>query len=106
MDKKQAHHYYASTAFDWAVADTRAEAIARVAKSAGSDGIKRQVKANGGLYVWSCRVELPQSATYTITSYAPDRIIVDGKETEDKVPIGDAKSYRIQNTKGHVAVED
>lgn len=65
------HHYFGSTAFDWAVGATREAVIAKLARAAGSDAIKRNVKASGGLYVWTCVVHLPQSAHYDIESYAP-----------------------------------
>lgn len=75
------HHYFASTAFNWSVAPTREEAIAKVARAAGASVIKSAVafakagKSNrddaAGLYCYSVRVEVPQSAHYSINNYAP-----------------------------------
>lgn len=107
----QQHHYYASSAFGWAAAPTRREAVAAVARDAGSAIVRRQVKAHGGLYVWSCRVELPQSATYTINEYAPEFITAkqdDGtfKSTNVRVPTSRHVESRVVDTKGHAALED
>lgn len=64
-------HFFGSTAFNWAVADTREEVLRRLARKAGTDAIKRNVKKNGGMYCWTCMVPLPESATYQISNYAP-----------------------------------
>lgn len=84
-----AYHYYASTALSWAVADTREEAIKRVARDAGADIIRANVKAHGGLYAESCRVELPIAAPYEIRMYMPDGVQVSEHET-----------HRITNARG------
>jgi hypothetical protein len=86
----QPYHYFASTAFGWAVAPTRAEAMASVARQAGTDIIKRNTKASGGLYCWTVRVELPQSTSYGINNYAPA-----------DVPTADVREFNLVNTKGH-----
>ena len=89
------HHYFASTAFNWAVAPTRKEALEKVAKAAGTDMMRRQVSVNGGLYVWSCKVNAPQSATYGIVNYAPDG-----------VEYTDTQEAKLVNSKGHLTVLD
>ena len=100
------NHYYASTAFNWAVAQTRKEAIESVARMAGADIIKINVKNHGGLYVWSCRVLMPESTHYSIHAYAPHKIMLDGKTTGVAVPLGAIVIARIQNTKGHLILEE
>lgn len=102
----QGHHYYATTVFGWAVAPTREEAIASVARQAGSDIIKRNLKPNGGLYCWSCRVGMPQADHYTINEYTPEFIIRDGKPTKERVPVSKVIEANIQNTKGHLVLID
>lgn len=104
-DNSASFHYYATTAFGWSVAATREEAIAGCARYAGNDLIKRNALI-GGLYCWSCRVGLPQSAHYTISEYMPRRVTVDGKVTEEVVPLSRIVTVRIQNMKGHVIIED
>lgn len=87
----QQHHYYGTTAFSWATGETRAEVLAKLARVAGSDIIKRNVKSSGGLYAWTVRVNLPQTAGYEIDSYRPVG-----------VPTEKPQSFRIVNTKGYV----
>lgn len=89
------YHYYVTTCMDWATAPTRREAIAKVAKRAGADIIRRNIKEFGGMYVWSVKVLLPGAAEYAINFYQP----VD-------VPMEDAKEYRITSEKGYVVPMD
>lgn len=103
---EQQHHYFASTALAWGTGPTRAAAIERAARGSGSDAIKRNVKANGGLYVWSTRVELPESATYDINNYAPSFLTNAGARSGQRVPMSNTIIGRIQNVKGHLIVED
>ena len=105
-ETKQQHHFFASTAFNWATASTRAEAVAKVARAAGADLIKRNVKAHGGLYVWTVQVNTPEDQHYTINNYAPNKLIVDGQPTTVQVPVGRPMEFDIVNTKGHVAVRN
>lgn len=95
MNAPANHHYFASTALNWAVASTRAEAIAKVARDAGADTIKRQVASCGGLYVWVCRVEAPITQHYAISFFAPVG-----------VRYNNAVEYNIVNAKGHVTPTD
>lgn len=89
--KKDNYHYYAATCFGWAVAGTRKEAIAKVARDAGRDTIKRQVKSFEGLYVWTAKVLAPIETDYKIRNWQPV-----GVEIED------AEEARIVDTKGNV----
>jgi hypothetical protein len=89
---EQAYHYYASTVVAWATGDTRAKAI-----KAALDSSKGMFTMNedGGIYVYSARVELPQTSSYAIVAYQPSG-----------VPISDAKegSYKLhKGTPVHMA---
>lgn len=86
------HHFYACTATDWAVAPTREQAIAKVAAAAGAARIKRHVANNGGLYCWSVRVDLAQSAHYDIEEYKPVG-----------VPLAASQECRITSARGKTA---
>lgn len=86
-------HYFGSTAFNWATGETRQEVITKLAKQAGTEILKRNVKASGGLYCWTCRVEAPQGTDYEIRYFCPQG-----------VKITQALAVNIQNSKGHVTV--
>lgn len=86
-------HYFGSTAYNWATGATRNEVLAKLAKAAGAAAIRRNVEANGGLYVWMCKVPLPIDAPYEIEFYAPK---VEG--------LTEKQAYLIQNTKGFVTL--
>lgn len=91
-------HYFGSTAFNWCVAQTAAEVLARLAREAGDGIIKGNMKNNGGLYAWLCVVELPESERYSIHNYAPHMLA----DEVTRVPLHSCREYLIQNTKGHV----
>jgi hypothetical protein len=96
MSTVNQHHYYATTALNWGVAATREESIARVARDAGASIIARQLKSQGGLYVCTYRVELPESAHYDIEGYMPRG-----------VPLSERTEARIINIKGKtIALEE
>lgn len=110
-EPEQQHHFFASTAFNWAVAPTRREAVEKVARAAGAAIIKGNVKAHGGLYVWTCRVDVPQSARYTIANYAPEYLVPPGEDADERtsrlaVPRSAVMEFRIQNKDGAVAVPE
>lgn len=67
-------HFYASTPYTWAVRQTRQEAIDAVAGDIGKATIEGAVKRDGGLWCWTCRVPLPQSAPYEILNYKPEGV--------------------------------
>ncbi len=71
----QGHHYYASTVVAWAVADTRAKAI-HLALS-DSKGMFRP-NEEGGIYLFSVRIELPKTADYKIENYIPVDVPMSG----------------------------
>ncbi len=107
-DIKPERHFFASTAFDWAIAETRQEAINRVAKAAGASVIKAQ-GVNGGLYVWTCEVPCAKdSRHYSINHYAPEFYLDDEGKPDQSQPVDfrNTQQYLIQNTKGHVVVKD
>lgn len=86
-------HYYGSTAFTWAVGQTREEVLRALAKDAGKDLIQNNVRKNGGLYVWTCRVDLPQDSVYSIRNFHPVEVPIDPSTIHE---------YNIQSVKGTV----
>lgn len=99
-EPEQAHHYYAATGQAWGVGLTRQAAIAQAASLCDADTIKRLVKSEGGMYVWTCRVELPKSARYSIAWFKPEI----QKDNGEPVPLSRAREFLLVNSKGHVAV--
>ena len=83
------HHYFGSTAFNWATGKTRKEVLQKLAKAAPSTAIKAQAKEDG-LYAWTVRVDLPESADYAIEYYQPQG-----------VPMGNAQEFGIMTVKGY-----
>lgn len=90
----QQHHYYGSTAFGWRVGDTREQVVKDLARDAGNSIIRRCLK-NGGLYAWTCRVELPKSAEYQIDGYRPVG-----------VPSGEREEHYIVSVTGKTRPKD
>lgn len=90
IQTEMSYHYFGSTAYHWCREDSAEAVLKTLARNAGSDNIKRQVKANGGLYAWVCKVEKPRTASYAINFFQP----VD-------VPISHSAEYHIMNSKGH-----
>jgi len=88
---EKAYHYFGSTCFNWCRADSVEAVLKNLASWAGADTVKRQIKNNGGLYAWVCRVEVPQSSSYGTNFFRP----VD-------VPVSESWEFNIMNTKGHV----
>jgi len=83
-------HYYGSTAYNWCRDDSVENVLLTLARMAGSDAIKRNVKGSGGLYSWICKVEAPRSTSYDINFFAPVG-----------VEISESWEFNIMNTKGH-----
>jgi hypothetical protein len=103
------HHYYASTAYGWGVADTREGAIKEAARYIGVSTLNRH-KPDGVMTV-VCRVELPKAAHYTISEYMPNKITKEDGVNEirkgETVPISEVENVRILSTTGkHKPVED
>lgn len=90
---EQQHHYFGSTALNWATADTREEVIKKLAHNAGTKIIAINRKEYGGLYCWTCRVELPHASHYDIEHYEPVR-----------VPTSEVQQFRIRTVKGDYAI--
>ncbi len=78
-------HYFASHVFGWASAPTRDGAIEKLINGIRSD-VKHIVKATQkrgepGAYVWTCQVNAPADAKYSINYYKPEGVeIQDGQE--------------------------
>ncbi len=75
------HHYFASFAFGWKTAATRDEAVKGLV-----DGFRSDVKTmarNGqktgspGAYIWSCKVNAPQDAHYSINFFKPEDVDIE-----------------------------
>lgn len=102
---EKSYHFFATTAFGWGIGDTRAEAIEKAARMTGQSIIKEQVKSQDGVYCWSCRVNLPRSARFTINEFKPDRLFnEDGQPGDIKVPFDVPVEAKIQNIKGHLVL--
>jgi hypothetical protein len=88
-------HYYASCVYNWAVADTPASALARLAEDIGEDTIERAVAQNGGLTCFVIKVHAPIEAEYKINFYQPVGVKTSG-------------GYAVQllNTKGHCTLKE
>ena len=78
----QGFYYFAAADLGWGCGNTADEAIAKLARvvSAIDPGAVRRSLVDGGMYVWTCRVELPLSSRYSISSFQPDK-------TEDGFPV-------------------
>jgi len=87
-------HYFATCALAWAIGSTPADAIKKLARSLDPAWIRSCVKS-GGVYVWTCRVELPPSASYSISFYKPDK-----QDDGAPVPISDACDWSLLTPKG------
>lgn len=98
------HHWYGTTAFDWVVADTKEKVIKKLARAAGSKTIKLNRERHGGLFAQVCRVELPQTAHYSINNYMPARITKEDGVHETRkgevVPLTEVQSIRIATYSG------
>ena len=81
------NHYFASHALGFAMAESRAEAVEKLAKMPGM-GMKSWIlnahkSGEPGVYIWSCKVNAPIEAAYKIEWFAPkkgDVEVEDGRE--------------------------
>jgi len=75
MPNETEHHYYAACGTGWATGKTLQGAINKLAASERSSirATINRVDKRGepGCYIWTCRVELPDSATYGIERFMP-----------------------------------
>lgn len=82
-------HYFASTCFNWATADTLEEAVKKVASVAPRGAIQAGIARHEGLYCITYRVELPKTANYRINLFVPIG-----------VPTSEEQHHRIVSSKG------
>lgn len=94
------HHYFATTPFDWAAADTREGALAKVIQRTGRTAFKPMQAANGGVPATVMRVELPEAAKYSIENYQPHTIL-EGEHEGERVPVSEIEKVRITSMSGH-----
>lgn len=78
------HHWYAATRFDWVVADTKENAIKKLARISDTETMK-----HGGVEALVCKVNLPVKAHYQINEHLPEGV--------DRGP---AKRIKILNKSG------
>lgn len=97
-------HYYGSTCYNWAVADTREKVLKALANDCGSRIVKQHVKHSGGVVATVCRVPLPQAAHYTINNYLPQLITKEDGVNEirkgERIELTEIENVRIINMKG------
>lgn len=110
-DSVKPHHYFATCAFGWQVAETREEALSKLIKAFRHDAskvVKNSVSSGDmGFYVWSCRVDVPKSTKYHIEFYQPKGVpLADAVEgsivymtTKIATMISASKDGRLQATK-------
>ena len=101
------HHYYGSTIYGWAVADTKEKVIKSLAQDFSVESLKRMRKEIGGPSAVICKVNLPKEAHYSINNYLPEKITKeDGVNTNragEPVPVEDVEKIRIQTRSGKYA---
>lgn len=105
------HHYYGSTIYGWAVADTKEKVIKSLAQDFSVESLKRMRKEIGGPSSVICKVNLPKEAHYSINNYMPEKITkedgVNDKRAGEPVPVEDVEKIRIQTRSGkYVPRED
>ena len=82
-------HYFASNAMAWATGKTRAEAIEKCTRHAGSTkDIKGMIsrlhkKGDAGFYVWCCKVHGKDTDNYRIEWYMPKGIDISEAKHHD-----------------------
>ena len=104
------HHFYVATAYAWAVADTKEQALKRVIADIGSATLKRMKASVGGVAATVCRVELPQAAHYSISEYMPNKITKEDGVNETRkgedVPLSEIEHVRIVSMQGATIPRD
>lgn len=94
VDSVDSFHYFATCALAWATGSTPADAIKKLARSLDPAMIRRCL-SDGGVYVWTCRVELPPNASYSINFYKPEK-----QDDGTPVPLSDACDWALLTAKG------
>lgn len=97
---EQQHHFFAGNRYNWCTALDWEEAVQRLASQTDIDLIKSHARTTGGMVCVVCRVELPESAHYTISNYVPSTMINDGMATDDLVPISNTDTIRLLDNRG------
>lgn len=72
------HHWYASTLYDWACAESKEAVIKKLARVSGS------MIGNDGIDALVCKVHLPITVHYQIREYLPHNV---AREPATKVMI-------------------
>lgn len=88
-------HYYAACVYNWAVGDTPASALAKLAEDIGDTTIEEAVARNGGITCMVIKVHAPIEAEYKINFYMPV-----GVETSC------GYSVQLLNSKGHCTLKE
>lgn len=92
------HHYFASTAFGWATAETKDEAIQKAARFSGQSTFEDYARLKETMTGLVVKVLLPMNANYTINNFRPSFTEVDGKQVP--VPMEELQEIKILNYKG------
>lgn len=98
--EEQQHHFFAGNRYNWCTAQDWEEAVQTLASQTDNDMIKSHARMTGGMVCVVCRVELPESAHYTISNYVPSRVMVDGEPTDTLVPISNTDTIRLLDNRG------
>lgn len=67
------HHYFAASAFGWAVGPTRADAVRKAAEQAGERLVNSYAKQEG-LHVFTCKVGAAIEVSYEIADGRPRNV--------------------------------
>ena len=103
------YHYYASHALGYAMAESREEAVEKLAKMSGMNMkswlLNSHKEGEPGVYVWSCKVMLPIDAEYKIEWFQPVGVPkMDGRE--HYVTYYSAKKVAIYNKPKHESLAE
>lgn len=78
MTDKAQHHYFASCAFGWQIGATEEEAAVKLIERFRTEykqiTTNTHKKGEPGGYFWTCKVEAPIDAEYSIEFYMPRNV--------------------------------
>lgn len=94
----QDHHYFVSTAFGWAVAETQDEAVRKAAFFVGESTFKDYARIKEFVTGTLLKVTRPMSVGYTIDNFLPHSTKIDGRLVP--VPYEKIGRIKILNYKG------
>lgn len=97
---EQQHHFFAGNRYNWCTALDWEEAVQKLASQTDNDLINGHKRMTGGMVCVVCRVELPESAHYSISNYVPSTMIKDGERTDDLVPISNTDIISLLDNRG------